>query len=304
MNMAWLEFARHRAISLSKGNFRLGGMTAPLHGLVLHIEVGTEDGTFGWFNTSRADRQRALDAAWEKKGSPGRRPVAGNSSAHFGNPKNGQLEQFVDTKDEAFAQVSGNSSWLSVENEGVPGDSLTIRQIRSLAELMAYLNFHEGVPLKEADNPSEFGLGYHGMGGVAWGGHFQCPGVTVIRQRSLIIEMAQGILHGRRPSGSIPEWLTGWWSVNDTNQYYYHFSDGGEVTHTRSQPASGKAPPPKHAGNRGTVRMTDHGLDILWNVIAPGGPTIEKFTRMGWSSTTEMFGTSNKYGGLSARKIT
>jgi hypothetical protein len=50
--------------------------------------------------------------------------------------------------------------------------------------------------------------------------------------------------------------------------------------------------------------MTEHGLDIQWRPFPnAGGPTIEKFTRMGWSSTKEMFGTSNKYGGLSARKI-
>ena len=36
-------------------------MIRPLQGLVLHIEQGTEDGTFGWFNTSKAERQAAFE---------------------------------------------------------------------------------------------------------------------------------------------------------------------------------------------------------------------------------------------------
>lgn len=303
--MAWLPFATSRPIDLAKGNFRLGGMTKPLRGLVLHIEEGTENGTFGWFNTSKADRQAASDAAWEKKGSPGERPIAGVSSAHFGNPKDGQLEQFVDTDNQAFAQGTGNSAWLSVENEGFAGDALTTKQLRNLAQLMAYLNYHEGVPLTEANGPSESGLGFHSMGGTSWG-HPQCPGDAVVSQRSTILEMAKGILHGQKPSLPNIDWLVGWWSVYDTNQYYYHFREGGEVVHTKTKPASATAGPPKQVGNTGTFTMTDHGLDVRWRPLAGGGggPTIEKFTRMGWTSTTEMFGTSNKYGGLSARKMT
>lgn len=196
--MAWLSFARARPIALSAGNFKKGGMVSPLQGLVLHIMEGSEDGTFGWFNTKVADRQRALDAGWEKRGRPGPRPIAGPSSAHFGNPKSGQLEQFVDTDDQAFAQKGGNPAWLSVENEGKSGDSLTPSQLSNLAQLMAYLNFNHGVPLKEANTPSESGLGYHGMGGGGWGGHLQCPGRPIIGQRSLILRAADGLMHGHR----------------------------------------------------------------------------------------------------------
>ena len=293
--MAWLSFARKRPIDFAKGNFSRGGMIKPLQGLVLHIEEGTEEGTFGWFNTSKAERQAQFDAK-------GLRIRAFASSAHFGNPKQGQLEQFVDTNDTAFAQGPGNSKWLSVENEGMPGDALTTNQINSLAQLMAYLNFHEGVPLVEANAPSESGLGFHSMA-LPWG-HPQCPGPAVVSQRSLILEIATGLLQGRKPTGSIPEWVVGWWSVNDTNQYYYYFYQGGEVVHTKSNPKAPNAPAPRHPGNTGTVTMTEHGLDIRWRPL-PGAsvPTIEKFTRMGWSSTTEMFGSSNKYGGLSAKKL-
>ena len=292
--MAWLEFARKRPILPSKGNFKRGNMSRPYKGLVLHIEEGTEERTFGWFNTSKAERQAAFDAR-------GLNLTAYESSAHFGNPKKGQLEQFVDTDDQAFAQGPGNSSWLSVENEGMPGDALTTNQIHNLAQLMAYLNLNEGIPLVEANSPSDSGLGFHSMA-TSWG-HPQCPGDAVIRQRPAILEMAKGLLQGRRPIDSTPEWVLGWWSVYDTNQYYYYFYEGGEVVYTKTRPAAPSALP-KNPGNTGTVTMTEHGLDIRWRPFPnAGGPTIEKFTRMGWSSTKEMFGSSNKYGGLSARKI-
>jgi hypothetical protein len=185
--MAWFAEAVKRPIS---HNFRTGGMIRPLHGLVLHIEEGSESGTRGWFNTSVSDRQKALDAAWKKHGSKGRQPKAFASSAHFGNPKKGPLEQFVDTANMAFAQMAGNAQWISVENEGHTGDSLTASQINNVAALLGWLRWNEDVPLQLADNPAASGLGYHGMGGKAWGSHDQCPGKPILNQRLLIIERA------------------------------------------------------------------------------------------------------------------
>lgn len=161
----WLEdIAVKRPIS---HNFNTGGMIRPFHGLVLHIQQGTEEGTFSWFNQSRA-----------------------KVSAHFGNPKHGDLEQFVDIDDVAWAQMAGNRHWISVENEGKSGQSLTPSQISNLADLLGWLHWNEDVPLQLADNPSGLGLGYHAMGGKAWGGHMQCPGKPIISQRLLIIERA------------------------------------------------------------------------------------------------------------------
>jgi hypothetical protein len=77
------EIAVRRPIAV---NFNVGGMIRPLHGLVLHIQEGTEDGTFGTFSNRVTKR-----------------------SAHFGNPKNGPLEQFVDIDNVAWAQVAGQS---------------------------------------------------------------------------------------------------------------------------------------------------------------------------------------------------
>lgn len=161
----WLEdIATKRPIAR---NFNPGGMKRPFQGLVLHIQQGTESGTFSWFNDARA-----------------------KASSHFGNPKSGRLEQFVDIDDVAWAQMSGNHRWISVENEGKSGDSLTWTQIQNLADLLGWLHWNEDVPLQLADTPADFGLGYHAMGGKAWGGHLACPGAPIIQQRSLIIERA------------------------------------------------------------------------------------------------------------------
>jgi hypothetical protein len=131
--------------------------------LVLHIQEGTESGTRSWFNDPKA-----------------------KASSHFGNPKHGRLEQFVDTDDMAWTQKAGNRHWISVENEGKHGDLLTVSQIQNVALLMRWLFENEGVPLQLADNPAGFGLGYHSMGGKAWG-HLQCPGQPIISQRLLIL---------------------------------------------------------------------------------------------------------------------
>lgn len=185
--MAWFYAAVKRPIH---HNYTKGGMTRPLHGLVLHIEEGTEAGTRAWFNMTKAERQAAFDAEWEKRGKKGKKLKAYASSAHFGNPKHGLLEQFVDTDDQAWAQGTGNRDWISVENEGYSGHALTASQMANLAHLLLWLNQTEQVPLQLADNPAGSGLGYHAMGGKAWGGHDDCPGAKVIAQRPQIIVLA------------------------------------------------------------------------------------------------------------------
>ena len=97
-------------------NFTPGGIVRPVHGLVLHIQEGTESGTRSWFNDPKA-----------------------KASSHFGNPKHGRLEQFVDTDDMAWTQKAGNRHWISVENEGKHGDLLTVSQIQNVALLMRWL---------------------------------------------------------------------------------------------------------------------------------------------------------------------
>lgn len=161
-------------------NMTPGGMASHI-GLVLHIQQGTEAGTDSWFKNP-----------------------ASQVSAHFGNPKAGQLEQWVDTDDRAWAEVSGNPFWISVENEGMSGDSLTASQLENAAELLAWLHSVYGVPLQLSDNPAGGtpGLTGHGLGGTAWGGHTDCPGTPILGQRPAIIARAAQIAGAPTPGGS------------------------------------------------------------------------------------------------------
>jgi hypothetical protein len=102
----------------------------------------------------------------------------------------------------------------------------------------------------------------------------------------------------------IPIWLRGWWSVYDTNQYYYYFSDQHGVTYTKTKPAVIAARPVKSPLNEGTVTVSAMPPHVIidWNP-ADGGATQEKFTRANWISESEMNGTSNRYAPLFARKM-
>lgn len=150
-----------------------GGMGS-IAGVVLHIQDGSEAGT----------------EAWQKN------PSA-QVSSHFLAPRAGGLRQMVDTADGAWAEVSGNLHWLSIENEGMGGQPLTDGQIEACAQVLARAHIVYGVPLQACDDPllpGAAGLTGHGLGGAAWGGHTSCPGAPVLAQRGAIIERAAAIV--------------------------------------------------------------------------------------------------------------
>ena len=138
-------------------------------GLVVHIMEGTLEGSQSWFDNSKAQ-----------------------ASSHFGTGKDGEIRQWVDTKDRAWAQASGNVDYLSVENEGHTPDKLTDEQIETVAQLFAWVCKTYGVPVQLAKKPGDKGLGYHAMGGSAWGGH-PCPGPAIIAQLPKIVARAKEI---------------------------------------------------------------------------------------------------------------
>lgn len=163
-------------------NMTPGGMTAH-RGLVLHIQEGTESGTDSWFHNP-----------------------ASQVSAHFGNPKSGPLDQWVDTDDRAWAEVAGNPEWISVENEGNSGDALTPSQLENAAQLFAWIHSTYGVPLQLSDSTIP-GLTGHGLGGQAWGGHLDCPGQPILQQRPQIIARAAqiaGVVATPQPPSTTP----------------------------------------------------------------------------------------------------
>ena len=48
----------------------------------------------------------------------------------------------------------------------------------------------------------------------------------------------------------VPDWLRGWWNVNDGNTYYYYFSDQHVVTYTKVEPKNVMVPPVKQPSTR------------------------------------------------------
>lgn len=153
-----------------------GGMGSVI-GVVLHIQEGTEAGT----------------AAWQ------RNPAA-QVSSHFLNPKSGRLQQMVPVGDRSWAECDGNSHWISVENEGFVGDSLTASQIENAAQLLAKAHQAFGVPLQSSDAPYTVGgLTGHCLGGQGWGGHMQCPGPNILAQRPAVIARAAQIAGAPTP---------------------------------------------------------------------------------------------------------
>lgn len=161
-----------------------GAMKRP-RGLVLHIEQGSETGSGQWFHDPNAQ-----------------------ASAHFGNPKTGRLDQWVDTDDKAWAECAGNPLWWSVEHEGFSGQSLTDSQLDNDAHLFAVLHQQYGIPFQTTNDPNGLGLGYHAMGGALWGGHTQCPGDPIKAQRAEILRRSMNLVHApsthAAPAPSVP----------------------------------------------------------------------------------------------------
>lgn len=141
-------------------------------GVVLHIQQGTEAGSEAW-----------------------QRNPAARVSSHFLVPKSGGIRQMVDTADRAWCQVAGNRHWLSIELEGRSGDTMTPGQLDACAQVLAWAHRVYGVPIAvsnawAATDVHQGGLGYHAMGGNAWGGHFDCPGTPIIHQRDDVVSRA------------------------------------------------------------------------------------------------------------------
>nr|WP_094794356.1 peptidoglycan-binding protein [Streptomyces kasugaensis] len=158
-------------------NFTDGGQDA-VYGVVIHIMDGSLEGTDSWFRNSAAQ-----------------------ASSHFGTGRGGQLYQWVDTSARAWAQAGGNCTWLSVENEGRGGDALTDAQITRCAEVLAWAHKVHGVPLQLTTSTTGRGLGYHAMGGGAWGGHTSCPGGKVLAQLPEIVKRAKSLANGGSSGG-------------------------------------------------------------------------------------------------------
>lgn len=174
-----------------------------VYGLVLHIQDGNQAGSLAWCKNPQSQ-----------------------VSAHFFNSKTGQLQQLVDTADMAWAEAAGNPHWISIENEGWTGQDLTVPQIQAAGRLLGRLYSVYRVPLEISDNPNTKGLGWHGMGGDAWGGHPDCPGGPVLLQRPHILAAALQSLGENVPNPPVPPRGAPTWPGRD---FRYPPADGTDI---------------------------------------------------------------------------
>lgn len=156
-----------------------GGRMLEHRGQVTHIMAGSYDGSISW----------------------GKNPDS-SVSFHFAVRRDGHIAQLVDTDVTAWTQRAGNGHWISVENEGVLPQALTLAQVEANAKLFARGHLEYGWPLQIATDPDGRGLGHHSMGtaregwdGPAWGHEF-CPGEAIKAQKPLILARAIAIVNG------------------------------------------------------------------------------------------------------------
>lgn len=165
-----MKFSKAKWVGLR--NYTAGGQEE-VRGLVVHIMAGYLEGSQSWFNNPKSQ-----------------------ASSHFGTGKDGQLRQWVDTKNRAWAQGSGNRTYLSIENEGFGGDELTAAQLEQVAQVFAWVCREYKVPCQLAKSVGDKGLAYHALGGAAWGGHTSCPGSKIVAQLPKIVKRAKEINSG------------------------------------------------------------------------------------------------------------
>lgn len=181
-----------------------GGAMTEARGLVLHIQEGTQAGSLAWSKNP-----------------------ASEVSAHFYVAKDGSVAQLVDTDTVAWTQAAGNGHWLSVENEGFHTEALTGEQLEAVAQLYARGVQLYGWPLSATDSTSGRGLGWHGMGGDAWGGHPDCPGDRIKAQRPAILaRAAQTIAGGSGAQSTVEDGMGTIVKNADDGKFYMLGGDG------------------------------------------------------------------------------
>jgi N-acetyl-anhydromuramyl-L-alanine amidase AmpD len=135
--------------------------------IVIHVESGTESGTNAWFQNPKAQ-----------------------VSAHFGVAKTGQVFQFVDTDETAWAEAELNGESISIEHEGLSGQNLTPQQIAADKELLEWIYATYKIPLVMTFNQNDpkGGVIPHGKINEGALSHPDCPGQPIINDVENILK--------------------------------------------------------------------------------------------------------------------
>ena len=88
----------------------------------------------------------------------------GGSYAHFYNPRSARIRQHQTLNRQAAADLNGNGTTISVEHQGMPGDSMTNSQLQELAKVFAWAHVFSGVPNRIATVDNTRGLAWHRLG--------------------------------------------------------------------------------------------------------------------------------------------
>lgn len=201
-------------------------------------------------------------------------PLKGKSSTWWIS-KAGTVEQYVDSDQKAWTQAAGNTYYNSVETEGQPDEPLTDAQIAALADLYRWGHLTHGWKFQLAEHPGDEGLGWHGMGGTAWGNHPNCPGGLRRAQRQLILTLASS---NQTQGDDVPLYRKvdcptgGYWLVRSDGGVYA-YNDAGETSGPGVAPFYGSmAGHPLNAPVTGLEPHVQDGLvDGYWLYALDGG---------------------------------
>lgn len=163
------------------------GEVRPPNGMVVHIAEGSLWGTVGWQQNPASD-----------------------VSSYFVIGRDGTILQMLDLDLMAWTQAGGNPNWIGVENEGFSTQGFTDAQVTANARVFAWIvSVWPSVGYQVVNSPGAFGLGWHGMGGAAWGNHPNCPGSINVAKLPAIAAQARQINEGGNPLPPIPGWDEG-----------------------------------------------------------------------------------------------
>jgi len=133
-----------------------------------------------------------------------------------------------------------------------------------------------GVPAQITDDPNGYGLGWHGMGGAAWGNHPDCPGEPIKAQRQQILDRAIAINAGA-PSGDDEDMMLllglGERTYISNGERYWWIETAAEVDAIIAAHTTGGLPALGNGGNLVWITsLAGYGQDAgVWSAPANGG---------------------------------